>query len=82
MVDVLQKIGRDHVRRHLTPQHFENLKGTILLLLETVLGEAWSVEVANSWQKALGAVMSTVQSAMAGEETIQDIKQAFGQTDT
>ncbi|GAU91817.1 hypothetical protein RvY_04003-1 [Ramazzottius varieornatus] len=23
MVDVLQKIGRDHVRRHLTPQHFE-----------------------------------------------------------
>lgn len=25
MVDVLQKIGRDHVRRKLTPQHFEVL---------------------------------------------------------
>ncbi|XP_055328693.1 globin-like [Paramacrobiotus metropolitanus] len=68
---ILQKTGRDHVRRKIHAEQFQELHRTVFVLLEQVLGPLWTPLVRESWDKALSVVMKVVLDSLEDEEAKQ-----------
>ncbi|OQV22893.1 hypothetical protein BV898_03324 [Hypsibius exemplaris] len=70
---LLEKTGRDHVRRKLHSKHFENLHLTVIELFRNVLGPNFTPFVEASWNKALTVVMGVVLNSLKQEKIAQGV---------
>lgn len=69
-IEMVDKMARSHIRRHLTVQHFENLKLTLVKVLTNVLGASiMNDEAVAAWAKAYSVITDTFMKHLSQSET-------------
>ncbi|OQV17421.1 hypothetical protein BV898_08524 [Hypsibius exemplaris] len=71
---LLEKTGRDHVRRKLQSKHFEDFHSTTVALLKRELGPSFTPFVEQSWNKAFTVVNTVILGALRQEQLDQGIE--------
>jgi hemoglobin-like flavoprotein len=69
--ELLTKLARNHRRRKITSEMFENLKISLMGTLKDKLGtELMNDEAVNAWDKTYGVIMSVIKPGL--ESTAED----------
>jgi hemoglobin-like flavoprotein len=62
LVEMLEKLGRNHYKRSVKVEHFENLKITLIGLLKDKLGlDLMDDKAIAAWDKTYGVIVSVVK---------------------
>ena len=65
LVEMLQKLSKNHARRKITVEHFERLQTTLVGLLKDKLGTTlMNDEAVNAWAKTYGVIVSVVKPGL------------------
>lgn len=65
LVEMLQKVGTNHARRHITLEMFQNLGNTIVGLLKDKLGpDVMTADVTAAWVKTYGVILKVVEAEL------------------
>lgn len=65
LVEMLQKLSKNHARRQIKLEHFEKLKGTLVGLLKEKLGpNLMNEEAVNAWSKTYDVILSVVKPGL------------------
>jgi hemoglobin-like flavoprotein len=69
LVEMLKKLGRNHYRRKITVQHFEDLKLTLIGLLKDKLGsDLMNDKAIAAWDKTYGVIVSVIKIGLEEAE--------------
>ena len=58
----LKKLGRDHLKYGVKPEHYPVVKACLLETIEDELGEAFTPNIYDAWSTALDLVINLMQS--------------------
>jgi len=73
LVEMLEKLGKNHRRRKLTIDKFEDLKITLFGLLKEKLGpQLMNEEAVVAWDKTYGVILSVVKKTLEAPEQADD----------
>lgn len=69
LVEMLQKLGKNHFKNHISYPQFENLGVSLLGSMKQKLGSDLMNEVAvAAWQKAYGVIISVIKQGLESAE--------------
>jgi len=67
LVPAVQKLGQGHVAYGVRPEHYPKVGEALLWTLEQGLGDAFTPEVKESWNKVYGILADTMMAAAYGQ---------------
>ena len=64
LVEMLTKLAKNHRRRKISLEMFENLKVTLMGLLKEKLGDLMNEEAVGAWDKTYGVILSVIKPGL------------------
>lgn len=68
LVSILTSVGKKHVKRNVTPEHYSNAQKEILTAIESCLGDSRTDKIITSWNEVLAIAVSTIMKGAQEEE--------------
>src|SRR4030095_6343327 len=65
--DYLRALGRDHLKLHVEPEHYEVVGGAWIEAMRTIAGEQWGVEYDQAWADAYAVIASKMLGGAEGD---------------